>query len=333
MSRAVQPFILICASAVLLGACSKSSPPLRELSLGLSWIHQAQFSGPYYAEHHGLYKKEGLRVQFTPATIESDPLEEFLAGKYDIVIAQPDSLIKARAKGHAVTAIAATFRIHPLVFVSSAANGIKTPADFRGKKVGVAYSEKLILEAMLSKAGIEPDEVSIVKREYDFKSLQSGKIDIQGAWYTDELQTARQAGLQLDVVSPYDYGVTFYGDLFAVRESLLAKEPELVEKFLRATLRGWAAALQDPEKNAELTVLHDPKLDRKREALVLKASAPLIHTGHDQIGWMRSQVWQEMIAMLQNEGDLVTVPRVEDLYTMRFLHSIYGSSAEDGPAR
>lgn len=313
-------WFLAVSSLLLLLSC-KEKPALRELTLGLSWIHQAQFSGPYHADQHGLYAREGLKVGFVPARIDSDPLDEFLAGKYDFVIAQPDTLIASRLRGHPIKAIAVTYRIHPLVFLSMADRGIRRPQDFRGKTIGVAYSERLILMAMLRKEGIDPGEVTIVKRPYDFESLQQGKIDVQAGWLTDELQTARRSGLQLNAISPYDYGITFYADVLAVRESLIEQEPDLVARFVRATVRGWTEALQDPENSAKLPLRYDPKLDPVHEAQVLKATAPLVHTGVDQIGWMRTEVWQQMIDALHREGVISERPAARDLFTTRFLET------------
>lgn len=302
-----------------MAACKAEERPLRELTLGLSWIHQAQFCGPYYADRHGLYAREGLKVGFVPATIDRDPLDEFIAGKYDFVIAQPDTLIAARRKGHRFKAVAVTYRIHPMVFLALPRSGIIRPDDFRGKTIGVAYSEKLILMGLLRKMNIDESEVSIVKRPYDFESLRSGEIDVQAGWATDELQRARRAGLVLNVISPYDYGITFYADVLTVRESLIEKEPELVEKFVRATRNGWIAALQDPRESAKLPLHYDPALDPEHEAQVLRASAPLIHTGTDPIGSMRLDEWEAMVETLHGQGVIPERVPAGELFTMRFV--------------
>jgi NitT/TauT family transport system substrate-binding protein len=314
---------LLALSGLVAASCkSERPPPLRDVTLGLSWIHQAQFSGPYYADRQGLYAREGLRVQFVPATIDRDPLDEFIAGKYDFVIAQPDTLIAARLKGHRFKALAATYRIHPLVFLSLPGSGVVEPKDFRGKTIGVAYSEKLILMALLRKMNINAGEVTIVKRPYDFDSLRKGDIHVQAGWATDELLAARRAGLAPNVISPYDYGITFYADVLTVRESLIEEEPELVEKLVRATVRGWTEALQDPAESARLPLHYNPALDPVHELDVLQATAPLVHTGVDRIGWMRGEDWEAMIRSLHEQGVIAERPAAGDLYTTRFLGAL-----------
>ncbi|ACY13912.1 ABC transporter substrate-binding protein [Haliangium ochraceum] len=316
-------WIAVVLAAVLGVSCKNSSSGPRELTLGLSWVHQAQFAGPYYADQKGLYEQEGLHVTFVPASIDHDPLDRFLAGEYDFVIAQPDGLIKARAQGHKVSAIAATYRIHPEEFLALADADIKTPEDFRGKKIGVSYSERLILKAMLRRAGMKLDEVEIVARQQGLESILSGDVDVQAGWVTNEGLAAEQRGIEVKRIVPYDHGVTFYADLYAVRDSLIVKEPELVEKFLRATMRGWAMALQDADANSRLALHYDPTLDAAHQQRILRASAPLIHTGADQIGWMHPAPWEDMIETVAAEENLSTRPELGELFTLHFLREIY----------
>jgi ABC-type nitrate/sulfonate/bicarbonate transport system substrate-binding protein len=303
---------------IALDAC-KQGRPLREVTLGLSWVHQAQFSGPYYADRRGLYAREGLRATFVPASATRDPMDEFLDGKYDFVIAQPDALIIARQKGHRVVAVAATYRIHPLVYLSLENSGIEKPQDFRGKTIGVAYSERLPLVAMLRKLDIDPGETKIVQRTYGYDSLQKGELDVEAAWRTNELIQARRTGLAPNVIAPYDYGITFYADVLTVRESLIEQEPALVASFVRATMSGWTHALQNPSESASLALHYNPHLDPAHEHELLRASAPLIHTGMDQVGWMRADDWDTMIETLHEEHLIPERPRAADLFTTRFL--------------
>lgn len=67
-------------------------------------------------------------------------------------------------------------------------------------------------------------------------------------------------------------------------------EPDLVLRFLRATLRGWQWAIENPAEAGPLALKYDPTLDAAHRVAMMEASVPLVHTGEDQIGWMRAEV-------------------------------------------
>jgi NitT/TauT family transport system substrate-binding protein len=97
-----------------------------------------------------------------------------------------------------------------------------------------------------------------------------------------------------------------------------------VLRFLRATLRGWQWAVENPEKAGPLALKYDPTLDAAHQVAIMEASVPLIHTGEDHIGWMRAEVWQGMHEMLLEQGILDEPVDLDKVYTMEFLHETYG---------
>ncbi len=309
---------------VIVHGTAWADQPTRKLKVGLSWIHQAQFTGEYFAQQKGLYRAKGLEVELIPVTIGKDPLNDLIAGKIDIVIAQPASLIIAREKGEKIKAIATTFRIHPMVLVSLPESGIKKPKDLIGKTIGVAYSEEMILRTLLRKRSVSTDQVNILNpRNYDIKGLINGKYDAQAAWITDEVQTARRDGVKVNIILPSDYGVVFYADLIAVNESLLEKEPQIVEDFLSATLAGWSTSIRNTKLHSKLTLLYNDQLSEIHEKQVLDSSTPLIHTGDDPIGWMSPKVWEEMYQTMILQKIVPGNANVSDMYTLDYLKKIY----------
>lgn len=300
---------------------AKKETSLLQTTLGLSWIHSAQFVGAYYADQQGLYQQEGLDVTLIPGGIDRDPLGDLLAGKTDFVVAQPDSLATARASGAQVKAIAAIYRIHPLVFISLSERRIIKPQDLTGKRVGVAYSEGLILRALLTRLNVS--EVQVLSRSYGLQDLESGALDVQGAWLDDEVQSAKRKNLSLNIIAPSDYGIIFYADVLATTEQLIHQDPQRVERFLKATLQGWSQAIEDPENHAQLVLRYDPQRETQHDRDLMESSMPLINTGDDPIGWMNAEHWESMLRTMTEQGLIQAPLAPEDLYTMRFLNQIY----------
>ncbi len=297
-----------------------ATKPLQEITLGLSWIHQAQFTGEYYADQFGLYKKEGLKVNLIPGSIDIDPIDKLISGDYDFALVQPDSLIKAVSEGKKIKAIAVTYKIHPLVFASLPAKNIKKPEDLIGKTIGVAYSEEIPLIAMLKKNNIPLDKVKIVQRDYNYDKLYSGEFDVEAGWIDDEIQIEKRQGHEFNLIRPSDYGVIFYADLIVTTDKQISQNPQLVEKFLQATLLGWQEAIQDIKANSQLTLKYDPTKDPIHELDVLEYSLPLIHTGQSPLGWMEDNIWQQMYNTLF-EQKIITKPfDINGAYTDQFLN-------------
>ena len=69
---------------------------------------------------------------------------------------------------------------------------------------------------------------------------------------------------------------------------------------------------------------YNPEADIANETDSLIASVPFIHTGEDQIGWMRPEIWEYMYDILIEQGLLDASYKVEDVYTIEFLERMYG---------
>ncbi|HEC86462.1 MAG TPA: hypothetical protein ENI49_01110, partial [Thermoplasmatales archaeon] len=96
-----------------LSGCVEERPvELQEVNVGLSWVHEAQFAGMYWADQKGLYEDEGLKVNVTPYNYE-DLAQELVNGTYDFVLLQTDTLLMAREAGLPVKAIFADYRLMP----------------------------------------------------------------------------------------------------------------------------------------------------------------------------------------------------------------------------
>jgi NitT/TauT family transport system substrate-binding protein len=98
----------------------------------------------------------------------------------------------------------------------------------------------------------------------------------------------------------------------------------LVLQFLRATLKGWTWAVENPGQVGALVVKYQPDADAKLETAKMTASLPLVNTGEDFIGWMRPEVWAGMEKTLREQGVLTNTLEVEQVYTQQFLEEIYG---------
>jgi len=97
-----------------------------------------------------------------------------------------------------------------------------------------------------------------------------------------------------------------------------------VERFLRATLKGWYYAIENPAEAVDMTLQYDATLDREHQVRMMETQTPLIHTGEAEIGRMEDSVWQRMHQMLLGGGVLTQPINMAGVYTTQFLNKIYG---------
>ena len=320
----------------MLFGCGKSQPlkSPEEVKLQLKWVHQAQFAGFYMAQEKGHYAKENIKVTFLEGGQGIDSSESVISGKaYFGVVAPEDVLIK-RSQGAPLTAIAAIYRRSAVVYLSMADSGIIRPADLLGKKVAAAGTAGAIRDfefqfyALMKKLGLDSKKLKIVTYDPDYVTFYKGEVDVTAAFATGGLIKMRQKGLKLNLIWPSDYGIHFYSDSLATTDRLISEKPDLVTRFLRATLRGWQDAIDDYKQAVTVTLKYAQIKDLELQTAMMEAMLPLVHTGEDRIGWMKAEVWQGMYQILLEQRLLARPFDVNQAYSLRFLKEVYGGKVK-----
>lgn len=302
--------------------------PPDKVTVQLKWVHQAQFAGFYVAQEKGYYAEENLAVTFVEGGQGIDELNQTVTGKADFAVSTPENILVSRSQGKPVVAVAAIYRRNPLVFVALADSGIKRPADFLGRKVALPSDGRMQFQAMMKNLGLDINKVKHVPYRYDFVTFYNGEVDVTMAYSTGGLIRIRQEGHEVNLIFPSDYKVHVYSDTLFTTDEMIAENPDLVTRFLRATLRGWRDAIHDPAAAVTITLKYAREDKHVLQASMMGASLPLIHTGNDQIGWMRAEIWQGMHDLLLEQGLLAKPVDLDKVYTMKFLHKIYKGQAK-----
>ena len=314
----------VAALLLSLTACTPTvtSVPLTPVTLQLSWTHSSQFSGYYAADQLGYYLDEGLAVTFIEGGPKVDRLKAVLDGSAQFGIGGGTNLIEARATENQVVGIAAILRRDPLAFFALASSGITRPQDFRGKVVQVYVRARPYLYPMLVQAGLTPDQITEVN-DAAFDDLYTGKVDVATGFVTTQFVDAQHAGYKLNVINPDDYGVHFMSDVIFATDTFLTQNHDLALRFLRATLKGWTYAVENPVQAAAFVAKYKPNADLSYETATLTASLPYINTGEDHIGWMKPEIWTNMEQTLLEQGVITKPIDVTQVYTLQFLQEIY----------
>ena len=252
---------------------------------------------------------------------EVDLHNSVLDGTAQFAVAAADTLIISRSEGKPLGAIAAVFRRNPLVLFAMADSNITGPKDFIGKRLRLTPFQRPFFTTMMDRVGVSSDQYTVVCCELE--PFFSGDIDVSEGYLTNEVLAAQAAGYKLNIIYPEDYGVHTYADTIIASDDLIANSPDLVRRFLLATLKGWTWAIENPEDAAVLALNYDPALSPDLQKAQMLAGIPLVHTGENKIGWMRSDVWQGMLGWLLEQGVLTEPVELDEIYIMKFLQQIY----------
>src|ERR1700693_1806234 len=241
------------------------------VTVRLKWFNQAQFAGFYVAQQNGYYKAAGLDVNIQPGGPDFPAVQMVTGGSEQFGVTGADQILIARSKGVPVVALAVIFRRNPFVLFSLAKSGIKTPADYVGKNIGVKIggNEELIYRAVIAKAAVDKTKLNEIPVKFDISPLLAGAVDVWPGYLINEVLAAREKGFDVNVVSPPDYGIDLYADTLFTAEKTLSEKPDVVRKFVTATLKGWTSAIAAPEEAAQITVKYGTKLTYDHELAMI----------------------------------------------------------------
>jgi NitT/TauT family transport system substrate-binding protein len=302
------------SAAALVAGCGGAPPQGAPdpLNYRLKWLFNVSVVGDLYAQAEGLFAAEGLQVTVKAGGPEKDAIKELELGHAQFGVASADQVIRALAKGSPVVVIAQLFQQNPLQWIYRPdRNRFDSPADFRGKTVGVTFggNDETIMKALMADSGLSEDELTLFSVRYDYTPFYEGRVDLwpvyrnaQGVIIGDRLRHAGEAAAFFD---PAAAGVRFVANSVVTTRAILEEHPQTVQKFLNALLEGWRRAL-DPA-NAERVLAMIQEHDRDTAAPLLREQLEitrrLVRPGAEtRIGWIDAAAWQqtEEIMLAQN---------------------------------
>src|SRR3954463_7386411 len=248
---------VLLAGAFALGL-SAAATAQDKVTLQLKWVTQAQFAGYYVAKDKGCYKEAGLDVEIKPGGPDIAPPQVIAGGGADVVVDWMPAALAAREKGVALVNIAQPFKRSGMMLTCRAETGIKTPADLKGRTLGVwFFGNEYPFMSWMAKLGYKTDGtadgVKVLKQGFNVDPLLQKQADcISTMTYNEYWQIIESGQLKADDLVTFKYedegAATLEDGLYTLDSSL--KDPAKVArlaKFLKASMKGWeyAAAHQD----------------------------------------------------------------------------------------
>jgi len=238
-----------------------------EVRLQLQWVTQAQFAGYYVALDKGYYDAEDLDVSILPGGPDIAPPQVLAGGGADAMLNWMPSALAARERGLPVVNIAQPFKSSGLMLTCWKDTGITSPADFKGKTIGVwFFGNEYPFLSWMSQEGIStdggPDGVTVLRQGFNVDPLLQRQADCISTMTYNEYGQVLDAGVSEDELVTFKYenqGVATLEDGIYVLEDNL-NDPAFVDKmvrFVRASMKGWKYAEANPGEAAEIVLDND----------------------------------------------------------------------------
>ena len=337
--RTVMALLLLAglASILIASACGDEvEKPLEKVVFMAGFKPQANlpFVAAYVAQEKGYFREQKLEVEIQHAT--SGGASKFLmAGNVDITTADAAAVLKRRSEpGLPLVALALFGQRGQQAFVALKDSGIVAPKDWEGKTFGYKSSVPPDYLAIVRANGVDRSRISEVRVGFDVRVLTEGKVDILAVFKSNEPDTIRKMGFDVNLWDPADYGLPSIGLTYITREKLVEQEPDKIDRWLKAALRGLQYALDNREEALDIVMKYAPKEDREHQRFMLEtemadAVSPL--TQERGLGWMTDDQWKALYEQLLEFEALPKPFDYRTAYTDQFLVAMYEGNELDWP--
>lgn len=227
------------------------------VTLQLKWIEQAQFMGFLVAREMGYYEEENIDIEILPGGVGINPVDVLIAGDADVAVAWTGNVLPAISLGEDLVNIGQGMQASGMRLMALTESDIEEPGDIEGKKIGVwPGGNELEPYAFIEMQGLDRDrDVELVNQNFDMNQLLNGEIGLASAMIYNEYWLPIEAGYSEDDFVVFDMeeeGAGMLQDALFVKREFLNENEDLLVRFMRASMKGWEYAIEDPERAVDL---------------------------------------------------------------------------------
>jgi NitT/TauT family transport system substrate-binding protein len=295
------------------------------VTFGTDWKAEAEHGGYYQAIATGIYRQHGLDVTLRQGGPQVNHAQLLAAGRLDFNIA-PNSFIPLNfvQENIPMVAVAAIFQKDPSVLIAHPGQGNDSLAALKGKPIMIGSDTRITSWNFLkSKFGYSDDQI----RPYTFSvaPFLADPKAIQQGYLSSEPFTIESQGVKPVVLLLADAGYASYGSLIQTSDKLVQDKPELVQRFVDASIEGWYSYLYgDPAPANELIKRDNPEMT---DALLAYGIAKIKEYGivdsgaakSSGIGVMTEARWQDFFNAMAEAGVYPKDLAFHKAFTLKFV--------------
>ena len=273
---------------------------------------------------NGTYKAAGLDVTIEPGNGSAIAAQLVAAGRYDIAYADAAAVMNLVKDGAKITVVSTILQSNPNQVTALASSGIKRIEDIKGKRVAIpnGYSQAAMFPLVLNHIGLTKDDITLVNMpaESMIPSLLQGQVDvILGSIDNFGVLLNKQGAKTVNFLFS-DYGAPTVSTGIIARTDFLQRNPDLVRRFIAASLKGWSAAVDD--NAAALAAMSAMFPDARKDLAQGQLDATMVlmcANGAKFVGRATDAQWQQTVSILAAIGMVPANKPASDYYSSDYL--------------
>jgi NitT/TauT family transport system substrate-binding protein len=332
MNRSARIFLAV-SLALCAGMAVVRAAAAETVNFGTDWKAEAEHGGFYQAIATGIYQRHGLEVNLRPGGPQVNHAQLLAAGVLDFNIASNSFVpLNFARENIPMVAIAAIFQKDPSVLIAHPGQGNDSLAQLKGKPIMIGSDTRVTAWQFLKqKFGYTDDQI----RPYTFSvaPFLADPKAIQQGYVTSEPFIIEKEGVKPVVMLLADAGYSSYGALIETSWKLARDKPDLVQRFIDASIEGWYSYLNgDPAPGNALIKRDNPEMT---DALIAYGIAKMKQYGvvdggdakQNGIGALNEARWRDFFETMAKAGLYPPEMDVKQAFTLQFVNKRVGMAS------
>ncbi|MCG9129416.1 ABC transporter substrate-binding protein [Candidatus Poribacteria bacterium] len=313
--------IFICSMAIIVGLIDSNADnhletKLQEVTLLLDWVENIDHV-PLFVAKQQTFKKHGLEVELQWGGDPDAPLKLVAAGKYPFAVSYQHSVTIARASKEELPVKSIGLLVeHPLNTITFLKkSGIKTPADFKGKKIGytVAPLDVLLFNTIAANAGLSEDDYDLINVGTNIIApLVHDQIHaVIGPFRNYEINLLKLEGIEADFFPLEEHGIPDYYELVLIsNDDYLNQNSDTAKKLMMAIQEAIEFTKKNPDDALQMFFKANPNAKKELEELAFRDTIDLFATTQVQ----SKEKWDAFTKFALKNKLITKEVKAEDLF-------------------
>jgi len=311
--------------ALMLASFASPSYAADAVSFRLNWYLGGLHVPFYFGKERGFYAAEGIDLTINEGRGSANTVQVVAAGSDTFGLADSSSVISTAAKGADVKSVMSLLNSTGFAVVSLAETGIRTPKDLEGKKLAVSAGDPLgqLFQALAAHNKRDVSKITMVQVDPAAKvvTVLEKRADGLLGGADDQFFLIKQRGLQPAALRFSENGANIVGMTIVAKNELIKTNPDLVRRFVRATIKSWEETKKNPGAAVDAALKVKPDLNRQSTLEQLQVDIELLDSVNSKgrIGWGAQADWEQTLDLLKKYRDLKTSEPWTAFHTNEFV--------------